>query len=200
MPTRPRFPRRSGARGQSATSQFSLLPNTNPSSNFAKVTQRLPVKISRSSRPTALSCPGMMVESRLKSADEDLEDYIARLPPNEGFTQGFHAWGRNYRWFALLTIVAGNVAAMLAGTIINVAIPDIMGAFGISQADAQWLSTANLAAATVAMLASSWMVRVLGLRETVNISMFLLLAGSLLGGLPRTIHDRLASQASRQGC
>lgn len=119
----------------------------------------------------------------MKSADEDLEDYIARLPPNEGFTQGFHAWGRNYRWFALLTIVAGNVAAMLAGTIINVAIPDIMGAFGISQADAQWLSTANLAAATVAMLASSWMVRVLGLRETVNISMCLLLAGSLLGGL-----------------
>ena len=84
----------------------------------------------------------------MKSADEDLEDYIARLPPNEGFTQGFHAWGRNYRWFALLTIVAGNVAAMLAGTIINVAIPDIMGAFGISQADAQWLSTENLAAAT----------------------------------------------------
>ena len=32
--------------GQSATSQFSLLPNTNPSGNFTKVTQRLPVKIS----------------------------------------------------------------------------------------------------------------------------------------------------------
>ena len=119
----------------------------------------------------------------MKSADDELDSYIARLPPNTGFAAGFRAWGLNYRWFALLTIVAGNIAALLAGTIVNVAIPDIMGAFGISQVDAQWLSTANLAAATVAMLASSWMVRVLGLRQTVNITTYLLLAGSLLGGL-----------------
>lgn len=119
----------------------------------------------------------------MKSADDEVERYIARLPPDAGFAAGFRAWGLGYRWFALLTIVAGNIAALLAGTIINVAIPDIMGAFGISQTEAQWLSTANLAAATVAMLASSWMVRVLGLRQTVNLTTYLLLAGSLLGGL-----------------
>jgi EmrB/QacA subfamily drug resistance transporter len=130
----------------------------------------------------------------LKSADEDVESYIARLPPSEGLAAGFRAWGLEYRWFALLTTVTGNVAAMLAGTIINVAIPDIMGAFGISQADAQWLSTANLAAATVSMLASSWMVRVLGLRQTVNISMCLLLAGSLLGGLANNTDVMIVSR------
>lgn len=119
----------------------------------------------------------------MKSADDEVERYIARLPPDTGFAAGFRAWGLGYRWFALFTIVAGNIAALLAGTIINVAIPDIMGAFGIGQTEAQWLSTANLAAATVAMLASSWMVRVLGLRQTVNLTTYLLLAGSLLGGL-----------------
>lgn len=118
----------------------------------------------------------------MKSA-EGVEEYLARLPPNAGFAEKFRVWGVNYRWFALFTIVSGNVAAVLSGTIINVAIPHIMGAFGIGQADAQWLSTANLAAATVAMLASSWMVRVFGLRDTVNASMVLFLAGSLLGGL-----------------
>lgn len=47
--------------GQSATSQFSLLPNTNPSGNFTKVTQRLPVKISIGQTESLLR-PGMMVE------------------------------------------------------------------------------------------------------------------------------------------
>lgn len=47
--------------GQSATSQFSLLPNTNPSGNFTKVTQRLPVKISIEQADQLLR-PGMMVE------------------------------------------------------------------------------------------------------------------------------------------
>ena len=31
--------------GQAATSQFALLPSPNPSGNFTKVTQRLPVRI-----------------------------------------------------------------------------------------------------------------------------------------------------------
>ncbi len=47
--------------GQSATSQFSLLPNTSPSGNFTKVTQRLPVRISIDQSGTLLR-PGMMVE------------------------------------------------------------------------------------------------------------------------------------------
>lgn len=47
--------------GQSATSQFSLLPNTNPSGNFTKVTQRLPVKITIEPADELLR-PGMMVE------------------------------------------------------------------------------------------------------------------------------------------
>ena len=47
--------------GNAATSQFSLLPNTNPSGNFTKVTQRLPVRISIAQDEELLR-PGMMVE------------------------------------------------------------------------------------------------------------------------------------------
>lgn len=47
--------------GNSATSAFSLLPNTNPGGNFTKVTQRLPVKISIE-QSDGLLRPGMMVE------------------------------------------------------------------------------------------------------------------------------------------
>jgi len=46
--------------GQAATSEFALLPNPNPSGNFTKVTQRLPVRISVQQDEGMLR-PGMMV-------------------------------------------------------------------------------------------------------------------------------------------
>ena len=47
--------------GQAATSQFALLPDPNPSGNFTKITQRLPVRILLGEKNPDLR-PGMMVE------------------------------------------------------------------------------------------------------------------------------------------
>ena len=47
--------------GNSTTGSFALLPNPNPSGNFTKITQRLPVRISLAQRRGLLK-PGMMVE------------------------------------------------------------------------------------------------------------------------------------------
>lgn len=47
--------------GQAATSEFALLPNPNPSGNFTKITQRLPVRIAVEQTEGLLK-PGMMVE------------------------------------------------------------------------------------------------------------------------------------------
>jgi membrane fusion protein, multidrug efflux system len=47
--------------GQTATSKFALLPDPNPSGNFTKITQRLPVRILLTEKSPALR-PGMMVE------------------------------------------------------------------------------------------------------------------------------------------
>lgn len=47
--------------GQAATSEFALLPSPNPSGNFTKITQRLPVKIAIP-QVDGLLRPGMMVE------------------------------------------------------------------------------------------------------------------------------------------
>jgi len=50
--------------GHSTTGSFALLPNPNPSGNFTKITQRLPVRIAISQREQELR-PGMMVEVRI---------------------------------------------------------------------------------------------------------------------------------------
>lgn len=47
--------------GQTATSKFALLPDPNPSGNFTRITQRLPVRIRLTDKDPALR-PGMMVE------------------------------------------------------------------------------------------------------------------------------------------
>jgi membrane fusion protein (multidrug efflux system) len=47
--------------GSSATSQYALLPNPNPSGNFTKIVQRLPIKVKVDEAGDLLS-PGMMVE------------------------------------------------------------------------------------------------------------------------------------------
>lgn len=48
--------------GRAATNQFALLPDPNPSGNFTKITQRIPVRIQIDRGPKAALAPGMMVE------------------------------------------------------------------------------------------------------------------------------------------
>ncbi len=47
--------------GNATTSEFALLPSPNPSGNFTKITQRLPVRIAIQQKDGLLR-PGMMVE------------------------------------------------------------------------------------------------------------------------------------------
>lgn len=50
--------------GNAATSQFALLPNPNPSGNFTKITQRLPIRIAIEQDNMRLR-PGMMAEVKI---------------------------------------------------------------------------------------------------------------------------------------
>jgi len=54
--------------GRTATSKFALLPDPNPSGNFTKITQRLPVRIRLAEKDPALR-PGMMVEVSIAVRD-----------------------------------------------------------------------------------------------------------------------------------
>jgi len=54
--------------GQAATSEFALLPSPNPSGNFTKITQRLPVRITISQVQDRLK-PGMMAEVEASARD-----------------------------------------------------------------------------------------------------------------------------------
>lgn len=98
---------------------------------------------------------------------------MAAAPPSvEGFA----------RWMIVATVGVGSIATLLTATIINVAVPDIMGAFGIGQERAQWVSTGYLAATTTAMLLTDYSIRRIGQRNTFVLAIALFILGSLIGG------------------
>ncbi|MGE5522901.1 MAG: MFS transporter, partial [Rhodospirillaceae bacterium] len=86
--------------------------------------------------------------------------------PSETTDVLFARYGPGYRWIATGTVMLGTISAVITTTTVNVAIPDIMGAFGIGQDKAQWLSTAALAAMTIGMLLNSWLLESFGQRRT----------------------------------
>ena len=110
----------------------------------------------------------------------------------------FTEFGPNYRWFAVLTAMMGTLATLLPSTIINVVIPEIMGAFGIGQDKAQWLATGFLAASTITMLANSWMVHAFGVRFTFVVTLCVFMLGSI-GGLFAPNEDVLIAIRVFQG-
>lgn len=115
------------------------------------------------------------------------ETHLSNVPPgieaSPSVLAMFEIYGRKYIWFAVFTAMMGSFATILTGTIINVAIPEVMGAFGIGQDHAQWLSTGFLAAGTITMLLSAWCIDALGMRVSYVGSMLVFLLGSILGGV-----------------
>jgi len=95
----------------------------------------------------------------------------------------FQRYGPAYRWFATVTVMLGTISAVLTTTSVNVAIPDIMGAFGIGQDRAQWLSTGALAAMTVGMLLNAWLLTRFGQRRTFIGLLCIFVAALIVAGL-----------------
>lgn len=91
--------------------------------------------------------------------------------------------GAAYKWFATATVMVGCIATVLSSTIVNVAMPDIMGEFGLGQDQVQWLSTAFLAAMTATMLATAWTLATFGVRKAYIAALAAFIAGSVLGGV-----------------
>ena len=103
-----------------------------------------------------------------------------------GFLEKYEQFGPSYRWWAALVGMIGTFATLLTSTIVNIAIPDIMGALGMTLEEAQWLATGFLGAGTVTMLMTSWCIRAYGVANTYIFSMLVFVVGSFMGAAAET--------------
>ena len=97
-------------------------------------------------------------------------------------------YGPAYRWLVTIAGMVGVVSMVLAMTTVNVAVPDVMGAFGIGQDQAQWMSSAYMATMTAGMLINAWLTGILGERRVFVGSLFFFSLGALMGGTAPTEH------------
>ncbi|MDR3581135.1 MAG: DHA2 family efflux MFS transporter permease subunit [Oryzomonas sp.] len=93
----------------------------------------------------------------------------------------FVRYGAAYKWYVSVTVLVGLIAMVASATIVNVAMPDIMGEFGLGQDQAQWLSTAFLASMTAAMLIATWAVQSFGSRTAYISALVAFTVGSIIG-------------------
>ncbi len=91
--------------------------------------------------------------------------------------------GARYRWLLLFAVMVGSVAGIMSSTVTNVAVPDLSRHFQIGQERAQWVASGFMMAMTVSMLATPWILGRFGYRRTYAGTMWLLMAGGILGGL-----------------
>jgi len=78
--------------------------------------------------------------------------------------------------------MTASFVMVISSTIVNVSIPDVMGAFGIGQDQAQLMATAFNVAMVTSQLLNAWVVAVCGQRYGFAGTLFVFAVGSFIGG------------------
>ena len=84
------------------------------------------------------------------------------------------------RWVVTGTGMVASFTMVLSGTIVNVAVPDVMGTFGVGQGLAQFLATAYLATMTASQLLGPWITGWLGRRLAFMAVLVVFAAGGIV--------------------
>jgi EmrB/QacA subfamily drug resistance transporter len=117
-------------------------------------------------------------------------------PTDHSITALRERYGERYRWLLLLSVMVGTMASIMSSTIINVAIPDMSQHFTLGQERAQWVTSGFMAAMTVSMLTTPWLLARYGYRRTYSGCMWLLMAGGVAGGFANDFPLVLAARVA----
>jgi MFS transporter, DHA2 family, multidrug resistance protein len=103
------------------------------------------------------------------SEPESIDDLFARFGPA-------------YRWLVTIAGMTASFTMVLTATIVNVAVPDVMGAYGVGQDKAQFLQTSFITTMTASQLLNAWVVGKLGQRNAFVGVLALFLVGAFICG------------------
>jgi DHA2 family multidrug resistance protein len=93
-----------------------------------------------------------------------------------------HHAHEGYKWWVLCNILISTFMATLSGSLLNIALPDIMSSTGMSIDMAQWLTTAYMVAFSIMLPSASWIANRIGYRVTYVIAVGVFTAASLVCG------------------
>ena len=82
--------------------------------------------------------------------------------------------------------MAASFTMVVSGTIVNVAVPSVIGAFGIGLDQAQLITTGFNIAMVTSQLLNAWLVAAFGQRVGFLLAAAVFTLGSIIGGLGQT--------------
>jgi len=100
-----------------------------------------------------------------------------------GRYESLHHEHASYKWWVLANIMIGTFMAVLDATIVNVGLPKIMAAFGVSLDKVEWVLTAYLLVFAVMLPTSGWVADHFGYKRTYFLALVFFTVGSFLCGL-----------------
>ena len=106
---------------------------------------------------------------------------------NPAIERQFQRFGPSYRWLATGCGMLASMTMVLSSTVVNVAVPSIMGAFGVGQDLAQWASTAFITTMVASQLLNSWTSRAIGPRNTVLGALAVFAVGAVMAAFSPAI-------------
>ncbi|MFL2918614.1 MAG: DHA2 family efflux MFS transporter permease subunit [Thalassobaculaceae bacterium] len=100
----------------------------------------------------------------------------------------------------LITCMIATVAMIMSSTMANVAIPNIMGAFGIGQDQAHWVSTGFYSAMTAGLLLNGWLVTNFGPRNIFITALTVFSFAGLIGQYAPTFEGVVLARVAQGLC
>lgn len=120
------------------------------------------------------------------------EDTISRPPgasPPGQPPDEYREYSGAVRWIILIAVMLGTVLEVLDTSIVNVAIPDMMGNLGATLQQISWVSTGYIIANVIILPLTGWLSSHFGRKRYLAGSMILFTAASFFCGTSRSLHE-----------
>jgi DHA2 family multidrug resistance protein len=101
---------------------------------------------------------------------------------------------KSYRWVVLGIIMMGTFMSILDSSIVNVALPHMMSAFGVNRDKIEWISTAYMLSLAVSMTLVGWLVKRFGHKALYLTSLTIFTLGSATCAFAWSYHAMIGSR------
>src|SRR5918999_109659 len=91
------------------------------------------------------------------------------------------------KWIIAVPVILGTYVAVIDVTIVNVAMPQMMGTFGVSLDAITWVAVAYSIAEIVMVTMASWFTRLMGRKNFYLVCITLFTLASIFSGMARSL-------------
>lgn len=93
------------------------------------------------------------------------------------------------RWFILVAVMLGNILQTLDYSMVNVAIPNMMGNLGATIDEINWVSTGYMMANVIVLPLTGWLSAVFGRKRYLTYSILLFIIASICSGMSQSLNE-----------